>query len=612
MKPFARLQRQFRLLSDQLNQLIAEQKWDRLSKNQQQELQSKLRRLYHRLQSRVSSKKLSQALGAAAILLTGWTHAGAQTPAFSPAVQNPFSLTAIPTYLSRTSFADLDNDGDLDMLGVDAYATFYYYQNTGSATNPNFAQALTNPFGLNPPFQYAYVLSVSLGDLDGDGDFDLIVGDYYGNIAYIPNQGTVTVPNFTAALPTPFGMGNFPAMNSTPRFTDIDNDGDLDVLSGSYYGEFYYYQNTGVATAPAFGNPVTGPFGLLPGSQTYTIPDLADLDGDGDDDLLLGVSAGNFFYFQNNGTPAAPSFGTPTANPFGLTNNGSYSSPTFVDLDSDGDFDLMAGEEYGNFFYFENNSAPCVPTAGSLTTTACDAFTAPSGAVFTNSGTFADTIPNLNGCDSLISINLTILQSSSETINATGCQTYTSPAGNVYTTSGTFNEIIPNSVGCDSNLTIQLQLTSLDLNVSNSGGVLISAATNVSYQWIECGVGPVAGATGATFAPTTTGDYAVIITDGTCSDTSACETVTQVGIDESALTGINLSPNPGRDQFVLDLGHRMEAVEVSVHDINGREVFRRAYWSEEEIMVQSKVAPGLYTVTVRAEGKIAHLKWIVE
>jgi hypothetical protein len=89
---------------------------------------------------------------------------------------------------------------------------------------------------------------------------------------------------------------------------------------------------------------------------------------------------------------------------------------------------------------------------------ACDSYTAPSGTeVYTSSGTYVDTVLSGGNCDSFITINLTIKQSSSQTISRTACDSYLVPSGDTsYTQSGTYNDTIPNAAGCDSVLTINL------------------------------------------------------------------------------------------------------------------------------------------------------------
>jgi hypothetical protein len=106
----------------------------------------------------------------------------------------------------------------------------------------------------------------------------------------------------------------------------------------------------------------------------------------------------------------------------------------------------------------------CFSTA-TLTVSSCGAYTAPSGAILSSSGTYTDVIPAVLGCDSVITINLTIRNTSSS-ISPAVCSSYTSPGGNTYTTSGTYTDTIPNAVGCDSLITINLTILNNSSSIS--------------------------------------------------------------------------------------------------------------------------------------------------
>lgn len=150
------------------------------------------------------------------------------------------------------------------------------------------------------------------------------------------------------------------------------------------------------------------------------------------------------------------------------------------------------------------------------------------------------------------------------TLSTSTCATYTSPSGATYTTAGTFNDTITNAGGCDSIITITLTVGSIDATVAQTGNLLSVAATNANYQWLDCDNGntSIASATSRNFAPTANGNYAVIVSEGTCTDTSACFAFTAVGItDVQQRVGISVYPNPTNSLLHIELT-QPEAIEV--------------------------------------------------
>ena len=321
--------------------------------------------------------------GAAGILVVSGQAASAQTN-FSAPQLSPFGM-AIPTvYFNNPRFVDLDGDGDLDILNTNFGRDFLFSENTGTATAPAFSAEVFNPFGLATQ---TVAFSFYPADLDDDGDFDLMMGGGgsggVNHLYFIENTGTATSPAFAAPVIDPFGIGSSSG-RINPVMIDIDNDGDLDLMGGDIYLGWAFYENTGSASSPAFDSIQTNPLGLVPlpaPVNSYdSVADFADLDGDGDLDLLAGEFYGNFYYFENTGSNSAPAFAAPVTNPFGLVNVTFTSTVSFGDLDGDGDLDLLSRSEYNvgaidGFRYFENTD---------ISTERFEGFTAPELQVYPN------------------------------------------------------------------------------------------------------------------------------------------------------------------------------------------------------------------------------------
>ncbi|MDF1675178.1 MAG: T9SS type A sorting domain-containing protein [Vicingaceae bacterium] len=246
-----------------------------------------------------------------------------------------------------------------------------------------------------------------------------------------------------------------------------------------------------------------------------------------------------------------------------------------------------------------NNTA-----TGTDVVTACNSYTWIDNNTYTTSNnTATHTIANgaANGCDSIVTLNLTINNTVTGTDVITACNSYTWIDNNTYTASNnTATHTITNGAanGCDSNVTLNLTINTVDNSTSTQGNDSITAnATSATYQWLDCNnnYAIISGATNQLFVASANGSYAVEVTQNGCTDTSACVNVTGVGIDDRFIENtITIFPNPNNGLFTIKTpDHENQTINLLVINTLGK-VIDEIYFTNKAELNLTEQAKGIY------------------
>ena len=296
-------------------------------------------------------------------------------PANYPAQYADFRINIFPAPFE----VDADNDGDLDLLiapntenqSINFGRTCKMYPTISESFN--FTGAET-PFLTDQQIDIGRAAYPVLGDLDNDGDLDLILGNYgefessgvigvdgnYRGALYLfENTGTASQAEFVLRNNNLGNLRNLNLKNLSPTMADISGDGKLDIVFGTLFGTIYYLRST---PTPFNFEVVDGIFNSIP-PINYVTPTFADLNNDNKKDLILGGKPGNFTYHLNNGTANNPAFNSSPNNAFwgaaetineNISNFG-YSSPVLIEKNQG--LYLFSGSEEGKIFIWEINVA---------------------------------------------------------------------------------------------------------------------------------------------------------------------------------------------------------------------------------------------------------------
>lgn len=244
----------------------------------------------------------------------------------------------------------------------------------------------------------------------------------------------------------------------------------------------------------------------------------------------------------------------------------------------------------------------------------CYPYTWIDGNTYTSSNNTATyTLTNWAGCDSIITLNLTIYGTTGNDIQ-TACNSITWIDGNTYTTNNNFAQHrLKNVIGCDSIVTLILTIIKISTSTTTTSGHTINASnSNASYQWLNCDKNHevIFGENRQSFSPKTKGNYSVELTEKGCTDTSDCISITTIGISENNIeNNISIYPNPGNGVLLIDLGADQNA-QISITDIFGRLLYSKSSILSQKINFTINEPEGIFFIIIQTDNKKRVIKYV--
>ena len=324
---------------------------------------------------------------------------------------------------------------------------------------------------------------------------------------------------------------------------------------------------------------------------------------------------GNFIWATSMGSTGADDGQSITTDASGnIYTTGRFNNT--VDFDPGaGTFNLTSN---GSYDIFIQKLSQCAPSNGIDTKVACDSYTWPLNSTTYTSSTNTPTVTltNAANCDSVVTLDLIITNSTAGTDIQSACDSYLWIDGNTYTVSNnSATHTLTNAAGCDSVVTLNLTINTVDSSVTQNGIILTADAAGAGYQWLDCdnSFSIISGETNQSFTTTANGNFAVEITLNGCVDTSACYSVTSVGIIENSFgNGLLIYPNPTGGNFSIDLGSNYQTVTITMTDVNGKVILSKTYNESQLLNLKLEEPAGVYLLIIESKDKKAVIRLVKE
>ncbi len=480
---------------------------------------------------------------------------------------NPYNL----------AIGDLDNDGRADLIFIDngVISAYRNIGSKGSITSNSFSQKVdvitTNSAN-----------AINIGDLDGDGKLDLIVGDYNTNVVSvyrnISTAGSLSASSFSATLDLTTTNQNTPYSIS---LGDLNGDTKLDIAAGLSDTNVSVYQNKSTTGSLSFSSNVDF---MTPSS--YPTIALADMNGDGKLDLVTGnYDTNTVSIFANIGTGGTISNSSFSANVDFATG----SQPAIIaigDLDGDGKSDIVSPSNNTNTISVIRN----ILKADQTITFNPLADKLESDAPFVLAATVDTSLP------------LTYSASPSNRVTITSTQVTITSAGRVTITASQSGNAIYNAASASQSFCIKPTKPIINVTNANTVAPTLTSSTVSGNQWFLNGT-TINGATSNTYNAIQAGIYKVqVAVDNCISDFSNDQPIIITGglDDNKSLTSIY--PNPVHEELMIDLRgfEKNKTVTISTVDLVGRQVNQLIGEGGTEVKMDVRSMPvGRYIITLQ-------------